>query len=198
MEARTTGPAATGHSHSGRPKPADGGLPKTTIRVWDGVVRLFHWSTVILFALAYLFESPRDLHKLLGYTLMVVLAVRVIWGFVGTPHARFWNFVPTPRRFLLYMTDLARGRERRYLGHNPAGGAMIIALMACLAGIGVSGWMMGLDANFGQDWVEELHESFVNLALLLIALHLAGVALASIRHRENLVKAMLTGVKRAE
>ena len=166
------------------------------VRVWDVVVRVFHWSTVTLFFAAYLVERPRDLHEGLGLTLMAILAIRVAWGFVGTRHARFADFVPGPRRLAGYLGDLARGREGRTLGHNPAGGAMIVALMLTLAGIGLSGWMMGLDAFWGEDWVEELHEGLVNVALGLIALHLGGVALASLRHGENLVKAMVTGVKR--
>jgi len=198
VETRTTGSAPAEHSNANRLSPSWGGAPESTVKVWDVVVRLFHWSTVSLFALAYLFESPRDLHTFLGYALMAVLAVRILWGFVGSEHARFWNFVPSPTGFLVYMSNIVRGREARFLGHNPAGGAMIVALMGILVGIGVSGWMMGLDAYFGQDWVEELHETLVNVALVLIALHVAGVALASLRHRENLVKAMFTGVKRID
>lgn len=169
-----------------------------TVKVWDVVVRVFHWSTVTLFAGAYIFEDPRDLHTTLGYTLMAVLAVRVLWGLVGTRHARFTDFVPGPRRFLGYMRDMAKGREERHLGHNPAGGAMVVALMLSIAGIGVTGWMMGLDRFWGQEWVKELHESIVTVALILVALHVGGVILASRRHGENLVQAMITGVKRAD
>ena len=88
------------------------------------------------------------------------------------------------------------GRERRYLGHNPAGAAMIFALLALVALTGVTGWMMGTDAWFGEDWVEELHESVATLTLLLVPVHVAGVVWSSLRHRENLVRAMITGDKR--
>lgn len=165
------------------------------VPVWDLLVRAFHWSTVTLFAAAYLIDRPRHLHETLGYALVAILAVRVVWGFVGTRHARFSDFVPTPAGLLRYLRDLAAGRERRYLGHNPAGGAMVVALMATLAGIGVSGWMMGLDAFWGEGWVEELHEGLVSFGLLLIALHVAGVIYESLRHGENLVRAMITGQK---
>jgi cytochrome b len=169
-----------------------------SVQVWDIVVRVFHWSTVTLFTLAYLIERPRDLHKALGYTLMAILAIRVIWGLFGSRHARFTSFVPSPRRLFAYLGDMYRGSEKRYLGHNPAGGAMIVAMMLTLAGIGVSGWMMGLDAFWGVGWVEELHEGLVSFALVLIAVHVSGVVFSSLRHHENLVRSMITGVKRAK
>lgn len=170
--------------------------PHTAVKVWDLVVRVFHWSTVSLFTLAYFFESPRSLHLWLGYSLMAVLVVRIIWGFVGTRHARFSEFVPGPSRLGTYLARLLEGTERRHLGHNPAGGAMIIAMMGTIVGIGFTGWMMGLDAYWGEDWVENLHEILVNIALVLIAIHVFGVIFSSLRHRENLVAAMITGFKR--
>lgn len=169
-----------------------------TVKVWDGVVRIFHWSTVTLFTLAYLVERPRDLHRGLGYALMAILAVRVVWGFVGSRHARFADFVPGPKRLFAYLGDLARARETRHLGHNPAGGAMILALMLTLAGIGLSGWMMGLDAYWGESWVETLHEGLVSFALTLIVLHVSGVVFSSLHHHENLVRSMITGLKRMD
>jgi cytochrome b len=171
---------------------AEGG----TVRVWDPVVRLFHWGTAASFAAAYLVERPRDLHEALGYTVLVLLAVRMVWGLVGSEHARFADFVPSPAGFLGYLRDVVAGRERRYLGHNPAGGAMAVALMAMLALTGVSGWMMTTDRFFAEDWVEELHEVAANGTLALVGLHLAGVVWESLRHRENLVAAMITGLKR--
>ncbi len=173
------------------------GAPETR-PVWDIVVRLFHWSTVTLFVLAYLIERPHDLHRAFGYTLIAILAIRVVWGIVGSRHARFADFVPTPAGFWRYLRDVVAGNERRYLGHNPAGGAMVVALMLVLAGIGVSGWMMGLDAFWGEGWVEELHEGLVNAALVLVTLHVAGVIYESLRHGENLVRAMITGKKRLD
>jgi cytochrome b len=101
-------------------------------------------------------------------------------------------------RLLTYLRDTARGREARYLGHNPAGAAMIVALVAVLGGICATGWMMGMDAYFGVEWVEDAHEALVNVLIGLVVLHIAGVAVASLRHRENLVKAMVTGLKAAD
>ncbi|WP_343081740.1 cytochrome b/b6 domain-containing protein [Ostreiculturibacter nitratireducens] len=166
-----------------------------SVRVWDLGVRLFHWALVTCFVAAYLIERPRDLHEAFGYAVAGLVAFRLVWGVIGTRHARFTDFVPGPRRFLGYLRDMIRGVEARYLGHNPAGGAMIIALLTILAGICATGVMMGMDAYFGESWVEEAHEALVSVALALVVLHVAGVALSSLRHGENLVHAMITGRK---
>ncbi len=164
-------------------------------RVWDIGVRLFHWSLVAAVAGAYLFESPRKLHEAFGYAVIGLVGFRVLWGLIGTPHARFSDFVPGPRRLFSYLRDMVRGQENRHLGHNPAGGAMVIALLLLLTAISSTGYLMGTDAYFGEEWLEDLHEALVDGLLVLIALHLAGVVLASLRHRENLVAAMITGWK---
>lgn len=169
-----------------------------SVPVWDLGVRLFHWALVTCFVSAYFIERPRDLHEAFGYVVAGLVAFRLAWGLIGTRHARFIDFVPGPRRLLGYLGDMARGREARYLGHNPAGGAMIVALLSVLAGICTTGVMMGMDAYFGESWVEDLHKNLVTFALLLVALHVAGVALSSLRHRENLVVAMITGQKQAD
>lgn len=166
------------------------------VRVWDPLVRVLHWMLAAGFLGAFLLERPRDLHEALGWMAVTAVAIRLAWGFVGSRHARFASFVPTPARFLGYARDVARGHEPRFVGHNPAGGAMVVALLATVAGLGITGWMMGLDAFWGVDWVESLHEGLANLGITLVLLHWLGVAWESLRHRENLVKAMLTGNKR--
>lgn len=165
------------------------------VRVWDIGVRLFHWSLVVLVTSAWLFEDERTLHRWLGYGVIGLISFRLIWGFVGTRFARFVNFVPGPVKLLSYLRDMAKGRERRYLGHNPAGGAMIVALLLTLAAITGTGVMMGMDAYFGEEWVEDVHEVLANFLILLVLLHIGGVVLASRRHKENLVKSMVTGLK---
>jgi cytochrome b len=145
---------------------------------------------------AFLRESPRDLHEALGWTAFGAVILRIVWGFVGSVHARFANFVPGPGALLRYLRQALRGTERRYLGHNPAGGAMVVALLAVVLLLGVTGWMMGLDAYWGVGWVEDLHESAANLGMALVVFHWIGVAWESMRHRENLVGAMITGRKR--
>jgi cytochrome b len=165
------------------------------VRVWDRGVRLFHWSLVAMVAGTYFVNEPRQLHRALGYVVIGLIAFRMIWGVIGTPHARFASFVPTPMRALGYLRDIVRGQEARHLGHNPAGAAMILALLFTLSAIGATGYMMGMDAYFGQTWVETTHKTLVNILLALVAFHLSGVILASWRHKENLVLSMVTGLK---
>lgn len=167
------------------------------VRVWDIGVRLFHWALVVSVATTYLLSEQRALHRWFGYAVIALLSFRLIWGLIGGKHARFADFVPGPRRFFAYVIDMIKGREARYLGHNPAGGAMIVALLTTLAAVGATGYMMGMNAYFGVEWVENAHGLLVNLLLAMVALHLLGVILSSLRHRENLVLSMLTGHKDA-
>lgn len=194
------------------------------IRVWDPLIRLFHWTLVLAFFTAYLTEGePEWLHVWAGYLIAGLLAVRLVWGFVGSEHARFTDFVRSPRVVAHYLRDELAGRARRYLGHNPAGGAMILALLFALAVTALSGmtllapeegegplagWLVPAPAEQTMvsgghaperalaENVEELHEFFANLTLLLVGLHVLGVLVESVRHRENLVRAMITGYKR--
>lgn len=168
------------------------------VQVWDGFVRLFHWSLVALIAGTWLTaDGAKTLHERMGYVIVALIAARLVWGVIGSRHARFTDFVRGPRAVLAYLRDLRHGRERRYLGHNPAGGAMIVALLACVAGTALTGWLQTTDAFWGSTAMEETHEVLATLILVLAALHVAGVLVESLRHRENLVRAMLTGTKRA-
>jgi cytochrome b len=170
----------------------------STVKVWDPLVRIFHWSLVLCFGGAYLLgEDGGALHQAPGYGVLGLVAFRLVWGFIGPRTARFASFVPTPGRLSAYAKQVLTHREPRYLGHNPAGGAMIVLLLAALAGTGLTGWMMTTDALWGAEWVEEVHEALAGGTLALVGLHLAGVVFSSIRHRENLVAAMFSGRKRA-
>ncbi len=169
------------------------------VRVWDPLVRLFHWLLVTAFITAWVTgDELKSVHIYAGYTIIGLLAVRVLWGLFGSTHARFSDFIYHPATTLGYLADMVRLRARRYLGHNPAGGMMVLALIGMLSAITATGYMMTTDAYWGVRWVQETHETLVNITLVLIGLHLAGVAFASLEHRENLVKAMITGRKRAE
>jgi len=184
-----------------------------TVRVWDPLVRVFHWSLATAFVIAYLTEDDwLGLHVPAGYTVLGLLMFRVVWGVIGTRHARFTDFVRSPSTTFAYLKDVITVRARRYLGHNPAGGAMVIALLLSLAIATVSGLAMYGYKEFSgplaelmysaPDWLgsllEGIHEFFASFTLLLILLHLAGVALASLQHRENLVRSMFTGLKQQE
>ncbi len=182
-------------------KPETGGAPPesaaaSSVRVWDPVVRLFHWALVLAFALAWITgDEIKSLHELAGYAIVGLLAMRIIWGFVGTTHARFTDFVYRPSAVIGYLRDTASLKAKRYLGHNPAGGAMVLALIATLAIICATGVTMA-ETNWGTGWIKDIHEVAATLALVLVGLHLTGVLVASFEHRENLVRSMFTGRKR--
>jgi len=181
------------------------------VKVWDPLVRVFHWTLVTAFAVAFLTEDEwLDLHVLAGYAVLALVGLRLAWGMVGTRHARFGDFVHGPRVVLGYLGDVLRGRAQRYLGHNPAGGAMIVALLAFLTLTGVTGLfaygaseLAGPFAGTFADprWaepLEDLHEVLANLTLVLAGVHVAGVVASSLLHHENLVRAMVTGRKARE
>ncbi|MFN3525382.1 MAG: cytochrome b/b6 domain-containing protein, partial [Paracoccus sp. (in: a-proteobacteria)] len=153
------------------------------VRVWDVFVRLFHWSLVALIAGVWLTaEGPKALHEQLGYAIAGLIAARVVWGLIGPRHARFADFIRGPRAVLAYLRDLRAGREHRYLGHNPAGGAMIAALLLAVAGTALTGWLQTTDAFWGSSAMEEVHEVLATLILVLAGLHVAGVLVESLRH----------------
>ena len=177
---------------------AGGERPPATVRVWDPLVRVFHWSLVALFVVAYLTgDEIQRVHNAAGYTIAGLLAARVLWGFVGPRHARFSDFVRSPRDVRAYLRDMLSFRARRYIGHNPAGGIMVLALIGMLGATSLTGYLMTTDAYWGSEALEDVHGALANLTLAMVLVHVLGVLVASFEHRENLVKAMLTGRKRA-
>jgi len=169
-----------------------------TIKVWDPLIRIFHWSLVASFAVAWLTaDDIRQLHEWAGYLAAALVAFRVVLGLGGSHYARFRQFVRGPRETIGYAGDVARNREVRYIGHNPLGALMVLALLASMSALAFTGWLQTTDAYWGVAWVEEVHETLANVLLGLVALHVAGVVLASFRHGENLVRAMVTGHKPA-
>ena len=168
------------------------------IRVWDPLVRIFHW-TVVLGCVVDLFilEDGKTAHRVIGYIVAFALVARLLWGFVGSMHARFADFVPTLTKLTDYLKALLRREEPRYIGHNPAGAVVMLMLMGLLAAVSVTGWMLTLDAFFGSKALEELHEGIANFIMVLAGLHAAAAIYEGRRHNENLVWAMVTGRKRA-
>ncbi len=181
-----------------------------TVKVWDPLVRVFHWSLVSAFFIAYFTEDDLlDLHVYAGYVVAGLLVFRLIWGVVGSRHARFTDFVKRPREVWAYLKSIVGQHPRRYLGHNPAGGAMIIALLSSLVLVTISGIViysieesagpLGASLSgvgeFWEDVVEELHEFFSNAMLALVFFHVLGVLIASLQHKENLVRSMVNGRK---
>jgi cytochrome b len=215
-------------------------LTENTVKIWDPIVRIGHWTLVLAFFVAYFTEE--DLltqHVWAGYVVGAVVVIRLAWGLVGSQHARFRDFVRSPSDTLGYIRDLARGSARRYVGHNPAGGAMVVAHLLCIMVTVFSGLMLyAVEENAGpmagwtantpatitiqapvssayadedeqneagekgdesaEEFWEDIHELFANLVLLLVGIHVAGVLFSSYLHKENLVRAMVTGRKRPE
>jgi cytochrome b len=169
------------------------------VKVWDVVVRIGHWCLVACVALAWLtHEGGGRLHEWLGYAALLVLCVRLVWGVIGSAHARFSSFMTAPRETLDYARHVFAHREQRYLGHNPLGAWMIVALITMITLTGFTGWLYTTEQFWGDKRVEEIHAWCANGLLVLIALHIGGVCFSSRRHRENLVKAMFTGMKRKD
>lgn len=198
-----------------------------SVKVWDMFVRLFHWLLAACFVVAYVSEGePLWLHSWTGYVIAILIGLRVIWGVTGPQYARFAEFIYRPGSVLGYLRGLITGKAKRYLGHSPAGGAMVVALLVALAGTAGSGMALhavrnnagplaGLivaptvDQAIADDSakdgkrprkpgraLKEVHEIFANLTLVLVLAHLGGVVLASWAHRENLARSMVDGRKR--
>ncbi|HQQ69229.1 MAG TPA: cytochrome b/b6 domain-containing protein [Alicycliphilus sp.] len=166
------------------------------MRVWDLPVRLLHWSQVAAVALAWWSsDDTGPLHAYVGYAAIALLTARLAWGFCGSRYARFAQFVRAPRATLAYARAAFAGRAPRHLGHNPLGGWMVLALLAHLGLLGATGWLYTTDRFWGYAWLARLHQALAWALLGLIALHVAGTLWTGRQHRENLVRAMLTGDK---
>ena len=186
---------------------------KETTKVWDPVVRIFHWSLVLFFFTAMATgEHWMGPHVVAGYTVLGLILFRALWGVIGTPHARFSDFIFPPRAVFGYLKDLGSLRAKRYIGHGPAGGSMVIALLISLLITTVTGLaayggkeyvgpLAGVMALADGSWTgaaKETHAFFAGFTVFLVALHVAGVLFSSFAHRENLIRAMFTGDKRSE
>ncbi len=176
--------------------------------MWDLFLRIFHWSLAFFFLLAYFLVTDRlRLHGHAGYTVALLVLFRVLWGVIGSRQARFVDFVVWPWKSMRYLVLLLRGRANSYLGHNPAGAAMIVALLACVLLTSLSGVaLFALEgsgplantfvANWPGDLLAGVHEFSANLSLALVVIHVIGVVYSSYIYRENLIKSMITGKKK--
>lgn len=184
--------------------------PHGYTKAWDPLVRISHWGLAAAFFSALLTQASNyELHLNAGYALLAVVVIRTAWGFVGSQHARFRDFIYSPGTVIQHLHSLAEPSvARRYIGHNPAGGAMILLLLACLTVIAISGIMLdaaenrsgplqGLQLFFYTDILSQLHVASTHISLGLVVMHVLGVAVMSVIHQENLVIAMLTGKKRS-
>jgi cytochrome b len=191
MSTRFASPAETGGPAADRAAP---GLRR--VLVWDAPQRVVHWLVAASFAGAWLTaesEHLRRLHATLGWTLAGLVLFRLLWGFIGTRHARFGDFVRGPGAVLRYLRALLRGTPEHHVGHNPAGAWAIVAMLGLALAAVATGW--ALYEGVGGDVLEEAHEALTGALLAVVAVHVAGVLLASLMHGENLVSAMFTGRK---
>ncbi|MFK5893379.1 MAG: cytochrome b/b6 domain-containing protein [Pseudomonadota bacterium] len=182
------------------------------IKVWDPLVRFFHWSLVLLFFIAFITEDDfLRIHSFAGYIILSLVCFRILWGFIGSRYARFSNFIYSLKNIKQFVKEILLFKAKRYIGHNPAGGAMIILLMSSLLICTITGMAVyGVEQQAGPmaSWFtqhtrflanvfEEIHEFFANFIMFLIVIHVFGVIFESVIHKENLVKSMITGWKSA-
>ena len=187
-----------------------------TVKVWDPLIRVMHWSLAIVFLVNFIDEGGDPLHNWLGYAALFLvgarvvlwaqdvypdvaeaLGVRVVWGWIGPQRARFADWVRGPRAVRNYLRERLAGRSRRQLGHNPAAAAMMVALLIGVAIVGLTGWLQTTDRFFGVEWIEELHEVLAYGVLVMVGLHVAAAISESMHYRENLIASMIHGRKRA-
>lgn len=164
--------------------------------VWDPLVRVFHWLLAAGFLANALFtDAESGLHRAIGYGLMGLIGLRVIWGLVGNRHARFSDFRPDLVASVMQLSEMAIGRRHIHAGHSPLGALMIYNLLATITAIGITGWMMTTLRFFGVAWVEDLHVTLVIWAGISVAVHVAAVLIESRRLGVNLPRSMVTGYK---
>ena len=207
------------------------------IKVWDIAIRVFHWTLLGCYAIAFISsENIMKLHVIFGYSVLFLVLFRILYGFVGTKYARFSDFLYPPAQIVDYLKGLLIGRPKHYIGHNPAGGLMIVILLLSLLSLTLTGlkaygvkghgplakheisFMTNAFADSDDkenndehdsrkrrskknhrtekdEFWEEIHETIAYFTLFLVSIHIMGVLISSLVHRENLIKAMLTGRK---
>lgn len=174
------------------------------VKVWDIVVRFTHWAVAAGIMANLLFtEDGSDLHTYVGYTVVGLVVIRLLWGLVGTRYARFTNFFPTSTRIKNHISALSVRRvDEQHLGHNPLAAIMMLSLWAVIIGLGITGYLMestifsNIELLGNKDFLEEVHELLANSLYLLVPLHIVAAIAMSYWQRQNLIKSMITGKKR--
>ncbi len=171
-------------------------MKSIALKVWDPFVRVFHWTLVAFFLINFLFtEAEGALHEWLGYAVLVLIGLRIIWGIVGPTRARFSAFPPSVEASLSHLKEISRGIARPHDSHSPLGALMIYNLLVTIVLIGITGYMITVKTYVGGGWLEELHESLANWAMISVFVHVGAVILESRRLQVNLVKSMWRGYK---
>ena len=174
------------------------------VKVWDILVRVTHWNVAAgIIANLFFTEDGSELHEYVGYTVLGLVVVRLLWGLVGTRYARFTNFFPTPTRLKHHLSALnVRQVDEQHLGHNPLAALMMLSLWAVIIGLGLTGYLMETDIFShiqllgNKDVLEEIHELLANSLYLLVPLHIVAAIAMSYWQRQNLIKSMITGKKK--
>jgi cytochrome b len=185
-----------------------------TIRVWDLPVRLFHWALAVLMAVSYFSARAggdwMELHFWSGYAILTLLLFRIAWGFLGSTTARFSHFVRGPAAALRHLRELLRGRPHE-VGHNPLGALMVLALLVAVLLQAATG-LFSADTDMGlvngplalkvaDAWVDRataFHKFWIDVILILVAVHVLAVLLYFVWRRQNLTGAMFTGRKKRD
>jgi len=171
-------------------------FPIETRPVWDRFIRIFHWSLVTCVMVNYfILNDGKTIHEWLGYTASALVVARVVWGFIGTPYARFSEFFPTPRRLRRHIAQLLKGKTEFHWGHNPLGALMMLTLMSLVLALGLTGWMQTLDAYWGEEWLQDLHRLTGNILIGLVSAHALAAIVMGRLERTHLIRAMITGIK---
>ena len=177
---------------------AAAGDAASAVKVWDRPVRLLHWALALCCVAAWITsEVLLRWHEPIGYAALALVVTRIAWGFAGGRYARFSQFLRAPRDTWRYAEAVVRGTARRYVGHNPLGGWMALALWSSVAALGVTGWLYTTDMFWGTGWLDLTHQVLAWLLVGLVGLHLAGVVHTGRKHGERLVAAMVHGRKRS-
>lgn len=173
-------------------------ISESSEKLWDPLVRLFHWSIAGIFFINYFFnDESGDWHQWLGYTAVAWLLVRFAWGFSNTGAARWSDFFPTASRLAFHIRALIRGQDFHRMGHSPLGALVMILMMLCIFSLGITGYMMQeIDYFWGEDWLENLHSWIADITLALVIIHICASLLESYRLRENLPLSMVTGKRK--
>ena len=169
---------------------------KKLVLVWDFPIRVFHWLLVISFAGAWLTSESERLqmiHYAFGYTSCLLVVIRLIWGVIGTRYARFTQFIKRPNAVLEHFMAVLRGHAHHDVGHNPAGGLVMVVLMLLILVIGLTGYLS--IKEFLGNFAGEAHEVVANLALAFVIVHILAAIVMSVLERQNLVKSMVDGKK---
>jgi cytochrome b len=168
----------------------------TQILVWDIPTRLFHWafaaSLTAAIAIGFLVDDEQplfQLHMIFGIVALFLLLIRAVMGLLGSRYSRFSSYPLHPREVAGYMIRAAVSKTKRYAGNNPGSALAAVLMFLLVPALFISG------SGYGGEEVEELHETFAWALLAVVALHLAGLVWHTIRHRENISLAMVTGRK---